>query len=747
MRPVISLLSFLVPGLSLVFLADGGSPEVGKEKEIELYQAHYRRVEEELLRRDISSLSAEQRAVRETLIQELAAYRERGIFTSNPDFPDERMPYFVDGEGRLCAVANLLRVCSQEGLVKAVAAIQNHAFVADLTESSELLAWLEHSGITLREAARIQMPVPFGNSKIRVGESPSAGNAPRPPTKGTYSGPSDGTGGATPAPTLPGGSSPSVPSGPSPTNGIPTGAPTGMKPGGVVSGGLEGWAVWWEMNKLDFLRPNRLGEKIGPFTGDDLATGFSKEWVEKERQALLPLLNRFLEDPDPIVRCSAAIAVGRVGGRSAVQNLISRFSDSNQWVRNRAILALGATGSREAEHLLLRIAANGKPTDDGQKISPLARPMALLALAVGHKHGFGREADSLVSSFSRGLDGDGKVAVGLGLALYQTLAPFSALRGFVLEAAADQGTEGSLRCRSVEALRHETDRESLAFLTRAINGPNLEIRRSAALALGEFRHPLALPALQTAFELEKDALTRGFALISIGRQGGGEAVDFLLRAIKEGGNAMHPWSALALGIAAREGGSPEAKKAIREAFAKEGNQDFFGAYLLASGIARDAEAVSEIRRVLVASKNPDLRGHAALALAMTGDSEVRAILLQKLQDEKSIRAKVSIAQALGILGDSRDVGAMLSLLRDLRDPSERVLIAVALGFHGSPEAVKGLLDVIQDPKLYGSARSAAIDSLAILLGEGPSLSMSEVFRQANYSVFPAWILDLATVVI
>src|SRR4051812_3827996 len=57
---------------------------------------------------DVQPLSAEQRARRAVAIENLRAYRNRGVFPNNYDFA-ERTPYFIDRKtGTLCAVAHLL---------------------------------------------------------------------------------------------------------------------------------------------------------------------------------------------------------------------------------------------------------------------------------------------------------------------------------------------------------------------------------------------------------------------------------------------------------------------------------------------------------------------------------------------------------------------------------------------------------------------------------------------------------------
>ena len=121
-------------------------------------QAHFDSVLVELNARDVSQLTAEQRANRSALIRTLAAYRTRAAFPINYDF-DTPTPYFVDrGTGVLCAVAHLMEQTGRRDIVDRVAAANNNVWVSQLAGDAEFEGWLTRQGITLAEAARIQVP-------------------------------------------------------------------------------------------------------------------------------------------------------------------------------------------------------------------------------------------------------------------------------------------------------------------------------------------------------------------------------------------------------------------------------------------------------------------------------------------------------------------------------------------------------------------------------------------------------------
>jgi len=137
--------------------------------EVHRIQSHLDSVLTELGARNLGALSSEQRAHRAVLVHELRAYRDRGVFPHNYDFPGRRVPYFVDRETRtLCAVADLLAFTGRRDVVDRVARGNNNVLVAKLAGDSAFRNWLDASGLTLEEAARIQVVYSFSPSPSEV---------------------------------------------------------------------------------------------------------------------------------------------------------------------------------------------------------------------------------------------------------------------------------------------------------------------------------------------------------------------------------------------------------------------------------------------------------------------------------------------------------------------------------------------------------------------------------------------------
>jgi hypothetical protein len=127
--------------------------------EVRRIRTHFDSVLFELDARDVHALGATERANRSALLGTLRLYRDRGVFPHNYDFPGAAVPYFVDRKtGTLCAVAHLLASTGWSDIVERVALGDNNVRVAQLAGDSAFNGWLDAHGLTLAEAARIQVP-------------------------------------------------------------------------------------------------------------------------------------------------------------------------------------------------------------------------------------------------------------------------------------------------------------------------------------------------------------------------------------------------------------------------------------------------------------------------------------------------------------------------------------------------------------------------------------------------------------
>jgi hypothetical protein len=152
---------------SVVFLSlalHPGTPNVApssvapsaRRLEVARLRAHFDSVDVELRQANVAHLTAAQRAARATLVGWLREYRDAGTFPQNDRFPDRSVPFFRDSYGVLCAMAYLIDRSGRGDIVEHVAATRNNGFIPELADDPELVAWLDSTGLSVGEAARIQ---------------------------------------------------------------------------------------------------------------------------------------------------------------------------------------------------------------------------------------------------------------------------------------------------------------------------------------------------------------------------------------------------------------------------------------------------------------------------------------------------------------------------------------------------------------------------------------------------------------
>jgi HEAT repeat protein len=279
-------------------------------------------------------------------------------------------------------------------------------------------------------------------------------------------------------------------------------------------------------------------------------------------------------------------------------------------------------------------------------------------------------------------------------------------------------------------------------LDQGLHDGQLELRRSAAIAMGSWSHPGILAELTVHMRGESEELLRGFLLLSIGAQGGPDARAVLIEALRGGDALLRPWAALALARLARAEDDPIARAALREAGLNEKSESSRLALMLAGGLARNPEAVPELVARLRTSGSGRERTVAAIALSLVGDEAAHAALRERMAAERSDDVRAFLAEALGTFADADDVPALAAALAALDTQPHATRCARALGTHGTPEARAALIAAIERRSTPPAVRAASIEALGLALdGQGGQV-LIETALYCNFDVLPSW-LDTA----
>jgi len=446
------------------------------------------------------------------------------------------------------------------------------------------------------------------------------------------------------------------------------------------------WSHWWSWNRGVFELPTpRNVKKVAP--------GTTAVPVDPRPRAALVELCR---SPSVPVRVAAVQALGRVG--ASVEELQPFLEDSAREVRLTALLAIGSGGTAAHAHALSAWLAASR---QGESIVAALAGFALLEDGPARR---------MLATTAASLLGDERnevqAAAALAITAHDAEAGLVAARRLTTEAS----TIGD-RAFAAQVFGRDADDADVGRLIELASTRSVDVRRSAAFALGRTRTPAALRALTEALERERDQSTRAFVLLALGDHRGDGAEVVLLRELTNGAKALRNWAALALGMWGRDRQDTAAlARAVGSALAAERNRDQKGAYLLALGMLQNEAARDLLVAHLAPGEESATRGAAATALGLLGGKASLAPLTETLANDSCPGARQQAARAMAPLGvDALDtlVGALLTE----KDPYVRAGIFWSLGAMEHVRATAALLAAAADETEHVEARAAVALSL------------------------------------
>lgn len=137
------------------FLESFGSLPTKETSEKLRIQTHLSYVETLLRSRDVSALTKEKQANRLRMLDLLNEYWTAGVFPTNYDYPNQRIPCFIDMEGRICAVGYLIEQTFGRQIAEKINAKFKYEYVLAMNDPV-IDGWIESSGLTKGECAMIQ---------------------------------------------------------------------------------------------------------------------------------------------------------------------------------------------------------------------------------------------------------------------------------------------------------------------------------------------------------------------------------------------------------------------------------------------------------------------------------------------------------------------------------------------------------------------------------------------------------------
>ncbi|GIX06616.1 MAG: hypothetical protein KatS3mg115_1019 [Candidatus Poribacteria bacterium] len=390
-------------------------------------------------------------------------------------------------------------------------------------------------------------------------------------------------------------------------------------------------------------------------------------------QGVEPAIRLLREDPSPVVRREAALALGRLKRRSAVPVLLEKLTDEAEWnrIREACAWALGEVRALEAREVL-RAA-----------LSSSYLPLRAEAAAA-----LGKLLDVESAPLLARLAKDPLQIESVRTAALSALAQLGGAQAE--QVAVDLlGREiGAMRIAAANAAGTLQLREAVPLLSAAFANPgeSQDLRRAAASALGSVQDPAAVPVLLPSLQTEQD-----------------RRVDMV------NSDEHHLLWETVHAAAANFSLPASLLEVLEDRVWDDWYSIHFRRYVpLPIGRVQDERASEVLLRILNEHGDNHVRRHAVRSMTYTGDPELVDVLLPLLKEAKTVEERRDVAWALGELGDPRAIEPLREALENDGDEAVRNNAAGALGKLG---AVQELADVLQRVELSAGTQIAILNAL------------------------------------
>ena len=573
---------------------------------------------------------------------------------------------------------------------------------------------------------------------------------------------------APPAPAGPGAGTGGGPTLPTPPGGLGSG--TGGRGRTAGYKGLERWEYWWEFNKDRFLKRKPAGVASGPLGRAERVDPMN----ESRRRLLIPALERAAADQSDVVRAGSMMALGKLGGLTDFAVLYRGVRDDSPLVRRAALLGLAYLGTPDVAPILMTSMADVR--EDSQ-----VRAFAAAGLGLLGNEGAVPFLAEILADAGESLDVRGAAALGL------SLLPGDEARMHLLDMLGRTREPQELRALAATAIGRHGDFSAVPPLLRALRDKSVDVRRSAALALGAVRYrSAAQDALEAALashrewaaadalsesarrameetiadltaraereasriksiergavrallhsaEKDSDQQVQAFSLVSLGEIGSSEAHPLIGRILGMKSHRLQAWAGVAAGVSGETSFVPYLLAAYRR---KGADPSVRGAMAIALGLLRDRSSAEELAETaLDPGADPDLRGYAVLSLGMMWDPRANDVLDRILRTKGNPSLHRSAAIVLGLTGRSDSGARLVHLMEETNDLFVKASVTIALGYLRDRTVAEALAKEAADPSKPHLARLFSVLSVGYLGdrdGAPPRLSRLAWFT--NYRI-------------
>ncbi len=632
---------------------------------------------------------------------------------------------------------------------------------------------------------------------------PTTGGNDGPPPKGDGGTPTTPPSGPTPTPTP-------TPTGVPPTATPPRGgAPTSVggvrrdRPRNAASAIEWRWSTWWTFNRWNYL-PSRNEVVRRNFARFRVVTGEGggrpDVWTDRRDKlarmratpALVRIMRAKLRPGDVGIKAAASIGLARVSNDPpAVSSVLAALEDPamTHEVREAAAFAAGMfrrtdpslqmEGARvdELRDRLFAVA-------DDPQVPSKVRCIAIMSVGLlGDQPRATPLPDGVMETralWRRLVKRDAGSEVHIAYLTALGMQPEAAAGEVVLDGLRDIALGKRFAKRSWSSRERSHALCTLVRLggarwntaaTRLMADRRIttDVRRAAFITLGERataygadERKSLVRTWEMAVKQTRDPLTRGLALIALGRIVGADvaagdepgkvlrttnAGDELLRRARSSAQNMRGFAVLALALAMRDATDDERAVArfrasgealIRKGIDKsKGNAESRAPWVVAAGLARMADLLPTLEGIIKdGNADPQLRAYASVACGQIGRAGPNTVhaLKTAVADYKLGNLRIEAALGLAYLTGDRDAKLLREDIERRRyTHSHRIgHVAIALGQMGDLKAILPLSELLLDDDSDHGARGAAAVALGILCDPEKRPSQSRLWQDVNY---------------